>query len=214
MSIRNEIKKVSLNGIKLEVTYKEHDVEENYINEITKKCAPIVHNDLRTAFLALRPFLITISEQTEAGLFNVSNIDEKPTDDMEKHVTKYVITGYSLGGSEESAGVTLIGQKILKSGQVLNLIAPFTKYEQNDSAEAYPYAAQLCEAVERCNEEVKLYLFEGKYRIIQKQLDFEEHPDVTDVTETSELEKVLIESIPKKKRGRKRQEIAIEVAYA
>jgi hypothetical protein len=209
MSIRNEIKKVSLNGIKLEVTYKEHDVEENYINEITKKCAPIVHNDLRTAFLALRPFLITIAEQPEAGLFNERNIDEKPTDDMEKDVIKYVITGYSLGGSEESAGVTLIGQKILKSGQVLNLIVPFTKYEQNDSEEAYPYAAQLCEAVERCNEEVKLYLFEGKYGIIHKQLDFEEHPEVTD--ETAET---TTEGIPKRKRGRKRREIATEVAYA
>lgn len=187
----NVIEKVSLKGEKCDVTFKEKYKVANYSNEVAKKCDQIVHEDLKAAFKALRPFLITITEQPEGVLFNAGNIDDEPDEDMELKIMKYIVTGYAVGGSGESEGVTLIGQKILKSGQVLNLIAPFTRYCDDTNADAYPYAAELSIAITRCNYEVNEYLFKEKWGIKQQQLDFE-----TDAPEEAVLEE-------KQKRGRK-----------
>lgn len=170
---KNVIEKASLRADRCEVTYKEKYTEANYTNEVSKKCDQIIHSDLKAAFAALVPFLVTVTEQPEAKLFNRSNIDSVPTEDIQKEIDKYVVTGYSHGGSDESAGVTIIGQKILKSGQVLNLIAPFTKFSSDDSVDGYSYGSELDLAIQRCDWEVSEYLFSEKYGVKQEQLDFE-----------------------------------------
>lgn len=191
----NVIEKVSLKGDRCDITFKERYKVANFSNEVAKKCEQIVHEDLREAFRALRSFLITITEQPEASLFNAANIDDEPEEKMEQEIMKYIVTGYTVGGSGESEGVTLIGQKILKSGQVLNLVAPFTKYCDDTNVDAYPYAAELSIAITRCNYEVHEYLFNEKWGIKQQQLDFE-----TDVPEEAVLEE-------KPKKGRKSKKI-------
>ena len=76
----------------------------------------------------------------EATLVNVANPSD---DDLNEKLKNIIVTGYSKGGNDESAGVSIQAQKLLKSGQILNLSVPFTKYE-DESGDGY-----LTERVER-----------------------------------------------------------------
>lgn len=93
---------------------------------------------------------------------------------MEKF-NNYVVTGYSIGGSDENAGVTIIGQKLLKSGSVLNMIGPFIKFED---FEAYAFAGELYADIYSCNYEVEQYLFKEKWGIKQQEFDFDVPEDL------------------------------------
>ena len=127
-NVNNEILKASVKNDRVEVTFKENFSDENYSNEVSKKCSQIVHSDLKAALEKLKPHLVLICEQPEARAI----IDTGFFDFDIENLDNYNVTGYSIGGSDEHLGVTIIGQKLLKSGQVLNLIAPFTKFENND----------------------------------------------------------------------------------
>ena len=174
-NVKNEILKASVKNDRLEVTFKENFTEANYSNEVAKKCSQIVHADLKAALERLKLHLVVICEQPEAGLINFESIHQF---DMEQ-LDNYVVTGYTIGGSDESAGVTIIGQKLLKSGQVLNLIAPFTKFEDTD---AYMFAGELYADIQACDWEVTEYLFGEKWGIKQQEFDFDV-PDSIDNVE-------------------------------
>ena len=113
----------------------------------------------------------------EATLVNVANPSD---DDLNEKLKNIIVTGYSKGGNDESAGVSIQAQKLLKSGQILNLSVPFTKYE-DESGDGYLYGAELKEAIGRCSYEVDAYLFEGKYGIKQESFDFDT-PEESDIT--------------------------------
>lgn len=202
--VKNVIQKATIKGDRCEVTYKEKHQEENYTNEVAKKCDQIIHYDLKNAFSALRPFLITITEQSESSLFNSRNIDQEPTEAIENEISKYIVTGYSHGGSDESAGVTIIGQKLLKSGQVLNLIAPFTKF-MDEGDDSYDYSNELSAAIDACDFEVSQYLFNEKYGIRQVSLDFECDAPIEADLELSEKKG--------KKKGRSKKAIEAPVVF-
>lgn len=163
---RNEIVKASVKNDRCEVTYKESFTEANFSNEVSKKCSQIVHVDMKKALDRLRLHLVMVCEQPEATLISIENIHMI---DMEEFAN-YAVTGYSIGGSDESAGVTIIGQKLLKSGSVLNLISPFIKFEDS---EAYSFAGELFSDVQSCNYEVEEYLFSEKWGIKQQEFDFD-----------------------------------------
>ncbi|MCW0484093.1 hypothetical protein [Gaoshiqia sediminis] len=163
-NVRNEILKASVKHDRCEVTYKESFTEANFSNEVSKKCSQIVHVDLKNALDRLKIHLVILCEQPEAVLMdNIYDFDLE-------ELSNYVVTGYSIGGSDESAGVTIIGQKLLKSGQVLNINAPFTKFED---AEAYEFAGELYGDVQACNWEVSEYLFAEKWGLKQQEFDFD-----------------------------------------
>lgn len=165
-NVRNEILKASVKNDRLEVTYKENFTEANYSNEVAKKCSQIVHADLKAALERLKLHLVVICEQPEAGLVNSESIHQFNMEQLDN----YVVTGYTIGGSDESAGVTVIGQKLLKSGKVLNLIAPFTKFEDFES---YDFAGELFADIQACDCEVTEYLFGEKWGIKQQEFDFD-----------------------------------------
>lgn len=130
------------------------------------------------------------------------DIAEPSDDDLNEKLKSIIITGYSKGGNDESAGASIQAQKLLKSGQVLNLSVPFTKYE-DESGDGYPYGAELKEVIDRCSYEVDAYLFEGKCGIKQESFDFDalEESDITGEAEDKP-----------KRRGRKKKEQIQEVA--
>jgi hypothetical protein len=161
----NTIQKAKVKDQRLEVVYEEYFPAENYSNTIDKKCAQVVHADLQAAFNRLKPHLACICEMPEGN--RITDIYDCNLDDF----NNYVVTGYSHGGSSESAGITIVGQKLLKSGKVLNLITPFIQFEDTD---AYQYAGELCSEIEACDCEVKEYLFNEKWGIKQLSLDFDE----------------------------------------
>lgn len=165
-NVRNEILKASVKNDRLEVTFKEEFTEANYSNEVSKKCSQIVHADLRAALERLKLHLVVVCEQPEAGMIDFESIHEFNLEQLDK----YIVTGYVVGGNDESAGVTIIGQKLLKSGSVLNLISPFTKFEDTEN---YAFAGELYADIQACNWEVSEYLFGEKWGIKQTEFDFD-----------------------------------------
>lgn len=176
-----KITKVKLKAEQLTVDYTETYPQSNYANEVSKYCQQIVHPDLKVALDLLKPHVVGICELAEAKEVNIAD----PSDsDMEK-LKSYVVTGYSRGGSEESAGVCIIAQKLLTTGQVLNLTVPFTKFSGGDG-EGYKYGEELESLINRCDYEVDAYLFEEKWGVKQESLDFDTpvEADIPVVAET------------------------------
>lgn len=147
-----EIQKVKIKNNQLTAEYTEKFVEANYKNNILKESEQFIHPDLLYALNRLKPHVVKICEMHEATLVNVANPSD---DDLNEKLKNIIVTGYSKGGNDESAGVSIQAQKLLKSGQVLNLSVPFTKYE-DESGDGYLYGAELKEAIGRCSYEVTL----------------------------------------------------------
>ena len=128
----------------------------------------LVTNDLKRAFSMLVPHMAFLCEQKEAE--NRLSLDELP-DYIE---TILEVTGYTVGGDGDSKGVTVTGKRFLKSSKVLNLNTPFTKF--NDENEQYDFQFELEQAVEQCDFEVREYLFNKKWKVVQQEFSFEEAP--------------------------------------
>lgn len=176
-NVKNEILKVSVKNDRCEITFKESFTEANYSNEVSKKCSQIVHADLKAAIERLKVHLVAVCEQPESGLVDFENIGNFDLTQLEN----YLVTGYSISGSDESSGVTITGQKLLKSGQVLNLNSPFIKFED---MEAYPFAGELYNDIQGCNWEVSEYLFSEKWGIKQQEFDFDTPGEAQDIQMT------------------------------
>ena len=143
----------------LTVTYR--DADENMVTVEGKN---IVHGDLRAAFKNLVGHIAILCELREAK--------EESLPDELKDLSTVEVTGYSIGGTDEDEGVTLIGKRFLKSNKVLNLIAPFTKF--NNDNEEYPFSFELMNIIETCNYEAEQYLTAKKWAIVQQELPFDE----------------------------------------
>lgn len=189
-----KIEKVKLKSDQLTVDYIESYPEANYRNNVTKASQQFVHPDLKYALSLLKAHVAAICEMPEAKNVNVS---EPSDDDLNERLKSYIVTGYSKGGSDESAGVSISAQKLLKSGQVLNLSVPFTKYE-DESGEGYSYGQELLELITRCDYEVDAYLFDDKWGVKQESFDFDA-PEEADITGGEGI------SEQPKKRGRKKK---------
>ena len=165
-----EIKKVRLKDNQLAVEYEEKFTEANYTNSISKECSQIVHGDLKYALSRLKVHVVNICEMPEAKLVSV----REPTDgQLENDLINIVVTGYSKGGGLDTEGVCIQAKKLLKSGQVLNISVPFTRYE-TEGDNGYPYGEDLRNDINRCDYEVDAYLFEEKFGFRQEQFDFDQ----------------------------------------
>ncbi len=182
--------------IKAKVT-KDNSLVATYKNEhgdtVTVEGKNIVTKDLTNAFRKLVPHLTMLCEQKEAS--HADRMDEL-TDEM---YSVLEVTGYSIGGSDNSEGVTLSGKRFLKSKKVLNLNAPFTMFDNEN--EEYKYAFELQQEIEACNYEVEQYLFNKKWAIVQQELPFDGEavtndvlPDDTPEAFQDELEKIAKEA--------------------
>lgn len=149
-----EIKRVSIvKNITLNFEAEEH--ENGTINKIKKECGHPIHDDLRNAMNRLSVHMALLTEIIE--LQTKLNIDEYTSGVIDK----LEITGISLGGSDDNAGVTIVGKRKLRGNKVLNLITPFQKFE-DDLSESYPYQDQLYADVCDIIDEVNQYIT-GKY---------------------------------------------------
>ena len=61
----------------------------------------------------------------------------------------------------------------------MNLCAPFTMF--NNENESYTNAFELEQEIQACEFEVKEYLFNKKWRVVQQELPFEEDATITEV---------------------------------
>ncbi|MGC3945386.1 MAG: hypothetical protein QM762_12870 [Chryseolinea sp.] len=133
------------------------------------------HDDLFTAFKGIAkegdPFegkgllvhLIVLCEQ-----FSFTEIEDNPA-----LLEKFKLTGYTIGGSDEHEGVTLIGQRLLENNQILNLVSPFTKLHSDHTN--YLYAGSLDAALKEAMQETDLYI--GGKHAPDSQLNLFDQPD-------------------------------------
>lgn len=157
-----KVKKTKIKGMTLYVEMEETIVKPNgdrIINDVKKDSDQLIHPDLQKAFDDLIIHLIMICDQKEDGSAFRILAAEKLQIEIDKfdkdQVAKYGVSGFVIGG-EDANGVTLIGHKTLEDGKVINLISPFSKYED------YKNGQELSLAIESCIYEVEQYLFEGK----------------------------------------------------
>ena len=110
-----------------------------------------VHNDLIDVFKGISTHFIAICEQ-----FTLGDLDKDPS-----LVDKFVLAGYSIGGSEEQEGVTLHGYRILETGMVINFVAPFVKFHPDHTN--YTDANALAELIQNSFREIDAYLNHDKF---------------------------------------------------
>ena len=159
-----------MNITKAKIT-KDNTLVASFKNEnednVTVEGKNLIHKDLRAAFNELIPHLTFLCEQKEAdGKVTMGELPDNISSILE-------VTGYTIGGSDDDEGATLIGKRFLKSKKVLNLIAPFTKF--NNENEEYKHSFELQQAIEACNYEVEQYLTAKKWAVVQQELPFEEN---------------------------------------
>lgn len=184
-----------MNIIKAKIT-KENTLMAVFKNEnedtVTIEGKNLVHKDMKAAFDDLIPHLAFLCEQKEAD--GKESLDELSEDIF----STFEVSGYSIGGTDESEGVTLVGKRFLKTKKVLNLIAPFTMF--NNENEEYEHAFDLQQAIEACKYEVEQYLTAKKWAVVQQELPFDENtpgdisPDTVDETPLDFLQKVAEET--------------------
>lgn len=141
-----EIRKAKLKDIFLSVQYSERLTDST--NSVTKDCTAPVHQDMKDAFARMDDMLRQICEQPDGA--------------------KVFCNGFSIGASRD--GATLMGYRELESGKVLNLVAPYERYEDNFVLET---------AISHSIQEVLQYLFEGKQAPDAQMSLFDEEIDET-----------------------------------
>ncbi|MBT2558113.1 hypothetical protein J7E24_09980 [Hymenobacter sp. ISL-91] len=94
-------------------------------------CAEQVHADLTHALSRLVPHLCLLTEQlTETPDFWPDDSEELPA-----LFEAFTVTGFSLGRGQ--GGVTLIGQRELNGGRVLNLTTPYQSFDDEQATYSY-----------------------------------------------------------------------------
>lgn len=126
-------------------------------------CTVPIHDDLIKSFRQLHRHLAILCDE-----INVPQKHDFKTIDL----PDFDVRGFSIGGSDESEGVTLSGYKDGQFG-IVNLNTPFTKFEGSE----YPFIDDLLEDISIATYEVEQYLFESK-RAPEKQLELDFMKDV------------------------------------
>jgi len=103
--------------------------------------------EFHDALQALKPHVVVILEMFD-------DLEELP----EHFMSTITVTGISLGGSDEYAGVTIVAQRKLKSGKVFNMITPFTRFSDEENPDAYPHGFELASLVSAVEANAREYL--------------------------------------------------------
>jgi hypothetical protein len=153
-----KIKKASIkDDLFLTVEYTE-ELPGHSKKDAKMTCTIPVHDDLKEAFTKLHKHLAILCHEVKApkrGEFETTEYED------------FFARGFSIGGNDESEGVTISGSKDGKYGNV-NLNSPFTKYESKD----YPFISELGADIGACIYEVEEYLFNEK-RAPEKQMEMD-----------------------------------------
>jgi hypothetical protein len=194
-----EVRKVKVTrGRTLEVELIEK-LEDKSDREVSMKCSQLVHNDLYRAMDKLKVHFVKLCD-----LFEGKDLTPE-TFDSEEQLTKFKVTSFSIGGEEESEGVTITGQKELAGGKILNLNTPFTKY--SDEMDQYIFASELAADIANCVYEAEQYLFEQKYAIKQLEIDFPDSSLDHEPSDDVDMVNPVME-IKKEKKGKNKEMIS------
>ena len=167
------IQKVKLKDQHLTCEFTEQRTQEAPPRAFALTCAEQIHPDLAHRLSRLVPHLCLLTEQlTETADFWPDTAEELPA-----RFQAFTVTGFSMGKGQ--SGVTLIGQRQLTTGKVLNLTSPYVSFDDETDA-VYAYAPLLETELNEALTEVEAAL-RGKctdYR----QLDLFEQPEAASIS--------------------------------
>jgi len=112
-----------------------------------------IHDDFAAAAKALTIHLAILCDQG-----TMTEFEDAPT-----KLEPFEVTGVTYSGEDDHRGVTIIGVRHLKDGGVLNLVAPFAKFDRSHSR--YAHVDSLLQACEVLNAEAAAYVQEGSEKI-------------------------------------------------
>lgn len=194
--IQIKFKTIKVDGDNLlHLVYKE--IDGNNSAKCEKDPEQPVHSDLTAAMDKLKPHFALLCEQMETP----ANINNFTAEELEN----FIVRGFHHSNNEEVPGVSIVGYKVLKSGKVLGLNAPFTRfYEDPSEISAYPFQELLQEIIAAIEFEAEEYL-RGKVAV-DPQLDlFEANGDKSKTTvEVLDAESGSAFEKEKPKRGKKK----------
>ena len=145
-----EIKKAKVkSGMFLTYEYSERTLSAQ--NNVTMSSDAPIHPDLESAFKKLVPHFALLTEEVSHGIAAGTIEQNEPFHEL---LDKFTVTGFSLGGSGDSEGVVIIGNKELVTGKKVNFNSPFQTF-YDDSSEAYPYTHELKQDVNAVIYEVE-----------------------------------------------------------
>jgi hypothetical protein len=167
------IQKVKLKDQHLTCEFTEQRTQEVPPRAFALTCAEQIHPDLAHRLSRLVPHLCLLTEQlNETPDFWPDTAEELPA-----RFQAFTVTGFSMGKGH--SGVTLMGQRQLTAGKVLNLTSPYVSFDDETDA-AYAYAPLLETELSEALAEVEAAL-RGKctdYR----QLDLFEQPGAASIS--------------------------------
>ena len=165
------IQKVKLKDQQLTCEFTEQRTQDAPPRAFALTCAEQVHPDLSHALSRLVLHLCLLAEL----LTETSNYWPDESEELPVLFESFTVTGFSMG--RHQGGVTLVGQRELTSGRVLNLTTPYQSFDEEQVS--YDYTGLLEAALAAALVEVEAAL-RGKctdYR----QLDLFEQPGTADV---------------------------------
>jgi len=133
----------------------------------TRKGTHVVKDDLRDAFAKMNVHLAVRDD-----IFKHSGVEVEDVDTMHGHefATLYSVTGFKMGGSDESESIVLIGNKYVSGGDRFSLTSPKIMIDELSS---YKWWNELKAAADIAREEVALYM-EGKYIEEEEEIEVKE----------------------------------------
>lgn len=144
---KRSIIKASIKATEVKITKNDtwyDSIDQHYVtNESAEVLHFLPHEDLTNAIAACVPYLAHLCEF-------VDNIEE------EQDLSKFTVTGFSIGGDGDHEGVVLVGQRKLRGNRVLNLVSPFTKWDSEH--DPYEYGGDLAFAIRNIQEELEEYI--------------------------------------------------------
>ena len=146
------------NCVKLEYVHRTAYSDKSKVEvevSITSQNEP--HEDLLKWFK--QPLSAHLMDLCEYGSYQVA-VEEAELGASLLKLSKIEANGIVYGGSDESAGCTIIGKKTLRENRVLNLVAPFVNYANDECW--YDASGWLSEHAESLRNEIILYI-NGKY---------------------------------------------------
>lgn len=159
-----DLRSVKINGVGLEASYV-------YDNKETKvKSKEPIHDDLRNAVNALKPYLMEVCEMSETDGIDWNNLNGSITSEA---CIKFGVNGITISGSDKQTSVTISGFKLLKTNKTLFFNTPrvFIDMENEDH---YERCDELKEIVQDICFEAEAYIINHKYAVYQQELPFKD----------------------------------------
>lgn len=129
------IQKVKVKDQRLTCEFTEQRTDDAPPRAFALTCTEQVHPDLLHALSRLVPHLCLLTEQ----LAETSDYWPDDAEELPALFDTFRVTGFSL--ARHQGGATLIGQRELTGGRVLNLTTPYQSFD--DELATYPYAGLL-----------------------------------------------------------------------